>query len=105
MIQGASDNLTSSADCCSIAASRPRVLFVNRSYWPDVEATGQLLTELCEDLAGEFDVHVLCGQPRSIADAADAAAFTPQRCETRRGVTIHRSDCGNVARLLGQALP
>ncbi len=30
---------------------RRRVLFINRSYWPDTEATGQLLTELCEDLA------------------------------------------------------
>jgi colanic acid biosynthesis glycosyl transferase WcaI len=29
----------------------PRILFLNRSYWPDAEATGQLLTELCEDLA------------------------------------------------------
>jgi hypothetical protein len=31
----------------------PRILFLNRSYWPDAEATGQLLTELCEDLAAE----------------------------------------------------
>ena len=29
----------------------PHILFLNRSYWPDAEATGQLLTELCEDLA------------------------------------------------------
>lgn len=43
--------------------SRPRVLFINRSYWPDAEATGQLLTELCQDLAADFDVWVLCGQP------------------------------------------
>ena len=41
-----------------------RVLFVNRSYWPDAEATGQLLTELCEDLAEDgFDVRVIAGQP------------------------------------------
>ena len=27
-----------------------RVCFFNRSYWPDTGATGQLLTELAEDL-------------------------------------------------------
>jgi glycosyltransferase involved in cell wall biosynthesis len=66
---------------------RPRVLFVNRSYWPDVEATGQLLTELCEDLAEDFDVHVLCGQPRHIADGSKVATAHEQM---RNGVTIHR---------------
>ncbi len=45
-----------------------RVLFVNRSYWPDCEATGQLLTELCEDLASKFDVSVLTGQPNHIVE-------------------------------------
>lgn len=44
-----------------------RVLFVNRSYWPDSEATGQLLTDLCEDLAQEFDVSVLAGQPNHVS--------------------------------------
>ena len=27
-----------------------KVCFFNRSYWPDQAATGQLLTELAEDL-------------------------------------------------------
>src|SRR4029079_13115637 len=35
----------------------------NRSYWPDAEASGQLLTELCEDLAWDFDMTVVAGQP------------------------------------------
>src|SRR5215213_125407 len=74
---------------CAEAAPRPRLLFINRSYWPDTEATGQLLTELCEDLAttGEFDVHVLCGQPNHISIAGgnvDADATS------HNGVTIHR---------------
>ncbi len=69
---------------------RRRVLMINRSYWPDTEATGQLLTELCEDLAatGEFDVHVLCGQPNHVSiqgESVDAAATT------HRGVAIHRA--------------
>jgi len=40
-----------------------RVLIFNRSYWPDAEASGQLLTELCEDLACDFDLTVVAGQP------------------------------------------
>ncbi|MBN1223795.1 MAG: glycosyltransferase WbuB, partial [Candidatus Aminicenantes bacterium] len=39
------------------------LLFLNRSFHPDVESTGQLLTELCEDLAHDFEVHVVCGNP------------------------------------------
>jgi colanic acid biosynthesis glycosyl transferase WcaI len=39
------------------------LLFLNRSYWPDVEATGQLLTELCSDLARRHRVTVVAGQP------------------------------------------
>jgi len=40
-----------------------RLLFLNRSFYPDVEATGQLLTELCQELANDFEVHVICGNP------------------------------------------
>lgn len=61
-----------------------RVLFLNRSYWPDSEATGQLLTELCESLASEFDVHVLAGQP----NASSEENWRDQ--PIRNGVTIHR---------------
>lgn len=38
-----------------------RLLFLNRSFWPDLEATGQLLTELCTDLSREHDVSVVAG--------------------------------------------
>lgn len=40
-----------------------RLLFLNRSFYPDVEATGQLLTELCEELQNDFEIHVICGNP------------------------------------------
>lgn len=40
-----------------------RILFLNRSFYPDVEATGQLLTELCRELSGGYEVHVVCGRP------------------------------------------
>lgn len=64
---------------------KPRLLFLNRSYWPDTEATGQLLTALCEGLADQFDVHVLAGQP-NVASAEEDW----QRARVRNGVTIHR---------------
>lgn len=40
-----------------------RLLFLNRCFYPDVEATGQLLTELCEELGKDFEIHVICGNP------------------------------------------
>ena len=64
---------------------RPRVLFLNRSYWPDTEATGQLLTALCEGLADEFDIHVLAGQPNVTTSEVEF-----QQTAQRNGVTIHR---------------
>lgn len=44
-----------------------RILVLNRSFWPDPEATGQLLTELCEDLAREHDVTVIAGPSYHVA--------------------------------------
>ncbi len=66
---------------------KPRVLFINRSYWPDAEATGQLLTELCEDLADEFDVTVLAGQPNQ---NPDGQPFQASGLDRRNGVSIRR---------------
>ena len=40
---------------------KPRLLVLNQYYWPGVEATAQLLTELCEALAEEIDVKVVTG--------------------------------------------
>jgi glycosyltransferase involved in cell wall biosynthesis len=40
---------------------RPRLLVLNQYYWPGVEATAHLLTELCEALAEDYDVEVVTG--------------------------------------------
>ena len=63
------------------------IVFINRSYWPDVEATGQLLTELAEDLAANFRVSVICGQP--VANP-EQAVFRRSGREIRNGVEIRR---------------
>ena len=66
-----------------------RILFINRSYWPDAEATGQLLTELCEQIATEeeIQVSVICGQPNVNLEGTE---FKPAGTTQRHGVEIHR---------------
>ena len=41
--------------------ARPRVLVFNQYYWPGVEATAHLLSDLCAALADEFDIVVITG--------------------------------------------
>lgn len=65
---------------------KPSILFINRCYWPDSEATGQLLTDLARDLCDQFEVHVVCGQPNS----PTTNDFTRVGIEKVDGVTIHR---------------
>ena len=62
------------------------VCFFNRSYWPDLGATGQLLTELAEDLVRVhgWDVTVVSGYPLR-SDAQVPAS------ESRHGVRIVRA--------------
>ncbi|MBI3865247.1 MAG: glycosyltransferase family 4 protein [Planctomycetia bacterium] len=84
-----SSNSEASSDRCCQApqANRPKVLFLNRCYWPDAEASGQLLTELCEDLSAEFDVTVVAGQPNQTVNGDAAKAWGRER---HQGVTILR---------------
>lgn len=79
------------------------MLFLNRSYWPDAEATGQLLTELCEDLAEVFDVAVLCGQPNQ--NPANIP-FKKSGVEQHLGVEVHRvfNLTFNKASLIGRGM-
>lgn len=62
------------------------VTFFNRSYWPDFGATGQLLTELAEDLVAHHgcQVTVVTGYPLK------GRAGLPAR-EVRHGVSIVRA--------------
>src|SRR2546423_261850 len=43
-------------------ARRPRLLVLNQYYWPGIEATAHLLSELCAALATDFDVTVVTGR-------------------------------------------
>ena len=42
-------------------STRARILVLNQYYWPGVEATAQLLAQLCEALARDYDVTVVTG--------------------------------------------
>jgi glycosyltransferase involved in cell wall biosynthesis len=65
---------------------KPSVLFVNQHYWPDVAATGQILSDLAEHLVGKgFEVGVLCSRGAYEGGRVDA----PER-EIRRGVRVTR---------------
>ncbi len=63
-------------------ARRLKILVLNEYYWPGVEATAHLLSQLCEDLAREFEVTVITGCLRG-------AAERPERF-VRNGVEVIR---------------
>src|SRR4029077_15791636 len=81
-----------------------RVLVFNRSYYPDVEATGQLLTELCTDLATRHAVHVVAGQPNFVAVTGGGLGLLQE--DHHEGVTVTRVRNLRFSKksLLGRAL-
>jgi UDP-N-acetylglucosamine:LPS N-acetylglucosamine transferase len=63
-----------------------RVILINQFYIPDTAATGQLLADVAESLAGEgHQVHVICSRRRY---GGGAEAFAAN--EVLNGVNIHR---------------
>jgi len=71
----------------SIPVSQTRVLFLNRSFWPDREATGQFLTELCDDLSRDHEVTIVAGPSRE----RRVAGFRLWSHEQRGKVSIVRT--------------
>lgn len=69
------------------------ILFFNRSYYPDTAATGQLLTELSEDLVRDYGcrVTVVAGPPLQPAKGGAYADRGIVAREERNGVTILRA--------------
>lgn len=65
------------------APRRPRLLVFNQYYAPGYEATAQLLAELCEALARDFDVTVVTGRLYGPEEEAAGA-------EWRNGVRVLR---------------
>ncbi|MCX6907915.1 MAG: glycosyltransferase WbuB, partial [Verrucomicrobia bacterium] len=80
-----------------------RLLFFNRSFHPDVEATGQLLTELCQNLSQDLDVTVIVGRPYN---AARFGSWLPVKREQLGRIRILRAynPRMNKERFLGRVL-
>jgi colanic acid biosynthesis glycosyl transferase WcaI len=64
------------------SGDRPKILVLNQYYWPGVEATAQLLAQLCEALATEYQVTVVTGHLHGHEDLPSE--------EERNGVRILR---------------
>ncbi|HWJ41009.1 MAG TPA: glycosyltransferase family 4 protein [Candidatus Limnocylindrales bacterium] len=73
-----------------VPVGRTRVLFLNRSFWPDREATGQFLTELCDDLSIDHEVTVVAG-PSYHTEDGNTGGFRLWSRERRGKVTIIRT--------------
>jgi glycosyltransferase involved in cell wall biosynthesis len=71
-----------------------RILFLNRSFWPDTEATGLLLDELAQDLAFEHEVTVICGP----ANTSRARVWPLVRREQRGAVKVLRTSGPHVSK-------
>ena len=71
-----------------------KICFFNRSYWPDQAATGQLLTELAEDLVSRHgcEVTVVAGRALHAAGTQGRRRLAPVDRETHHGVTILRAN-------------
>ena len=69
------------------------ISFLNRSYYPDQTATGQLLTDLAEDLVREHGcrVSVVVGPPLNPLPGQRVEQRGVVSRETRNGVEIHRA--------------
>jgi colanic acid biosynthesis glycosyl transferase WcaI len=83
-----------------------KIVFINQYYWPDVAATAQMLTDLCEFLAERGnEVHVLCS--RAAYENFGRDDLRP--FEQHGGVNIHRLRAwgsrgkGTFSRLLAYA--
>jgi len=65
---------------------RKRLWIMTEVYYPEEISTGYYLTSIAEGLAKDFDVRVLCGQPKHMSRGITA----PKR-EVRNGVEIYRT--------------
>jgi colanic acid biosynthesis glycosyl transferase WcaI len=87
---------------------KPRLLVLNQYYWPGIEATAQLLTELCEALAADVDVKVVTGvlhghenEPRRLVHNGVEIVRVPSTSFERSKILARAS---NYATYLGSGL-
>jgi colanic acid biosynthesis glycosyl transferase WcaI len=91
-----------------LSSRRPRLLVFNQYYWPGVEATAYLLSQLCAELAGEFDITVVTGKLRTGPNEArvthDGVAIVRVTSTTFRRANIWLRALNYATYLLSSAL-
>jgi putative colanic acid biosynthesis glycosyltransferase WcaI len=91
-----------------LTGRRPRILVLNQYYWPGVEATAQLLAQLCEDLARDYDVTVVTGQLRGhelpLDEMRNGVRVVRVRSTTYDRAQLHRRAANYVSYLGDTAL-
>ena len=70
---------------------RCRLLVLNQYYWPGVEATAHLLSELCEALAAEFEITVVTAHLHGHDDLPSEEVRNRVRIVRVRSTTFERS--------------
>src|SRR3954467_2878633 len=90
------------------ASRKPRLLVFNQYYWPGIEATAQLLTDLCEALADEVEITVVTGvlhgheqEPRHVVQNGVEIVRVPSTSYERSQIPARAA---NYATYLGNAL-
>ena len=87
---------------------KPRILVLNQYYWPGVEATAHLLTELCEALAEDYEVEVVTGVLHGHEDEARSVEHNGVMVTRVASTSYERSRIGrravNYFSYLGSAL-
>jgi colanic acid biosynthesis glycosyl transferase WcaI len=71
--------------------SRPRLLVLNQYYRPGVEATANLLAELCESLVVDYDVTVVTGRVRDRDDLPSEEILNGVRVLRSRSTAYDRA--------------
>ena len=73
------------------AQRKPRILVLNQYYRPGVEATANLLAELCEALATEYEVTVVTGRVRDQEDLPAEEVLDGVRVLRTRSTSFDRA--------------
>ena len=76
---------------------RSRILVLNQYYWPGVEATAHLLTELCEALAEDYEVEVVTGVLHGHEEAPREAEHNGVRIVRVSSTSYERSELARRA--------
>ncbi len=75
----------------------PRILVLNQYYRPGVEATANLLADLCESLAADFEVTVVTGRIHGREDLPSSEVLDGVRVLRTRSTSFDRTQLGRRA--------